>query len=92
MARSRNRNEVLWQLYLNEAKLNYLLHIFGDELARRKGYKQHQGIEAVHFFLVQAYNMTPATVKAMSHEDLRFLLAEEMSGWLAPEDAVFHDA
>ncbi|UYO49659.1 hypothetical protein KQX64_03325 [Rhodopseudomonas palustris] len=65
----------------------YHLAVFGDTLAKRKGYKEHSGIDAVHYYLVQKHNWLPSVVRAMNTDDLVFCLEEEMSGWVLPESA-----
>jgi hypothetical protein len=80
--------------YDNTRKLRQLegsllanVEIFGDRLAKKLGYKEHDGIEAIWFYLVEKYHWTPATVRALNGEDLRFLMAEEMKGWVLPPEA-----
>jgi hypothetical protein len=63
------------------------LHLFGDHLAKREGYKNLDGMEAVHFYLIQKFHWLPAHVRAMSYDDLRFVLHQEMQGWTWPEEA-----
>ncbi|WP_316207438.1 hypothetical protein [Bradyrhizobium sp. SZCCHNR3118] len=70
-----------------EAEQRFHVDVFGDHLAQKQGYKQHSGIDAVWFYLVERYHWTPATVRALNTEDLVFLLAEEMSGWTVPQSA-----
>ncbi|MCP4118930.1 MAG: hypothetical protein GY737_26745 [Desulfobacteraceae bacterium] len=72
----------------SEADLKYHLYRFGDYLAKREGYNEHTGIDAVHFYIIQKYNWLPSQVFSMNSSDIRFLLAEEMSGWTLPKDAV----
>lgn len=83
------RNQTLHRLYQNEGVLAYHLAMFGDFIANREGYKSGdlQGMKAVHFYLIQKHNWLPRDVKAMSYDDLRFVLAEEMQGWTLPEEA-----
>lgn len=71
-----------------EGTAMYHLHVFGDEIARRKKYVAHKGIEALHFYLVERYHWTPAQVKALNFEDLSFLFAEERKGWTLPKAAL----
>jgi len=71
-----------------EADLTYLLHCFGDDLAKRNNYKAHTGIEAVHFYLIQKHGWLPSVVRAMTAEDMRFVLSEEMHDWTLPADAM----
>lgn len=79
--------KVLRDLYQSQGNLDYVLAVFGDHLAEREGYKELDGIEAVYFYLVHKFNWIPSQVRAMSLEDIRFVLSEEMSGWQLPEDA-----
>lgn len=60
------------------------IEAFGNEIARRMNYKSHRGIDAVHYYLVAKHNWLPSQVRHLSAEDLAFLLAEEMDGWLLP--------
>ena len=71
-----------------KADTKYLIIRFGDHIAEREGYKTHRGIDAVIFYLVQKYHWTPSVVRNLTSDDLGFLLAEELSGWTLPEDAV----
>ena len=68
------------------AKLNTLLEAFGDELAKRNKYRSVHGIDAVRFFLVQKHHWLPSVVSAMTFDDLRFALSEEMHGWKVPKN------
>ncbi|MCG7630662.1 hypothetical protein MHM88_22915 [Epibacterium sp. MM17-32] len=69
------------------ASLAYYLYVFGDHLASRESYKSLSGIDAVHYYLVQKHNWLPSVVKAMTSDDLRFCLSEEMHGWSVPKEA-----
>lgn len=80
--------KVLREKYLIEGELAYGLAVFGDELAKRHGYKVHQDIDAVHFYIVQKFSWPLSQVRGMSFEDLRFLLEEEMHGWTMPKAAL----
>lgn len=70
-----------------KGKQEYHLIRFGDHLAKREGYKEHKGFEALHYYLVQKHHWLPAQVKALNVDDLAFLFAEEMSGWTVPKEA-----
>jgi len=70
-----------------EGGLMYHIDCFGDHLAKREKYKSLDGIEAVHYYLVQKYNWMPAQVRALNFEDLKFLLTEEMHNWTLPQEA-----
>jgi len=71
------------------AKSTYNLEIFGDFVAKREKYKIHTGMDALHYYLVQKHHWLPSQVKALNRDDLRFLLAEEMSDWTVPQKAVW---
>jgi len=70
-----------------EGNLAFLLDVFGDTIAKREGYKSVDGIEAVHLYVIHKFRWLPRDVRAMSGEDLRFVLSEEMHGWTLPKDA-----
>ncbi len=84
---SKERYGNLRLLRVTEGQLAFSLDCFGDYLAKREKYKEHEGMEAVHFYLVQKHHWLPSVVRAMSWDDLRFVLAEEMSGWTLPKQA-----
>lgn len=65
----------------------YHLHLFGDHLAEREGYRHHRGMDAVHFYLVGKYGWLPSVVRSLNTDDLCFLLDEEKQGWVIPKDA-----
>lgn len=71
-----------------EADLFFNLHVFGDHLAKTHGYAHHQGIEAVHYFLMLKHGWLPSQLKSMSAEDLRFAIEEDMAGWTVPPEAL----
>lgn len=60
-----------------EAGLKYLMIRSGDALAQREGYKEHKGLEAIRYYLIQKHHWLPGDVFAISDEHLRFLIAEE---------------
>jgi len=80
-------DEARRDLHYIQAGLNYMLELFGDELANRNEYKKHSGMDAVYFYLSNKYSWPPAMVRGMSYDDLNFMLAEEMEGWSIPKDA-----
>lgn len=80
-------NEARSRLHKANGELNYLLEVFGDELAKREKYKNREGMEAIWFYLVEKYRWTPATARALHPDDIRFLLNDEMHGWSAPKSA-----
>ena len=77
-------NEARKQGHQASGSLNYLLEVFGDTLADREGYRSLSGIEAVQFYIMQKYNWLPRDVRSMSYEDMRFVLTQELEGWVAP--------
>ncbi|MBN9221536.1 MAG: hypothetical protein J0I79_26635 [Mesorhizobium sp.] len=79
--------QILKRLKEAESALNYGLNVFGDHLAKREKYKSIDGIQAIHFYLMQKHHWLPASVKSMSDDDLRFCLTEEMANWTWPADA-----
>jgi len=85
----REINAVNRRLHLATGELNYSLALYGDTLAEREGYKSVNGLDAVFLYLIKTYHWTPAVVKGMNLEDVRFVLSEEMHGWVMPPDGVF---
>ncbi|KRG54110.1 hypothetical protein ABB22_16875 [Stenotrophomonas nitritireducens] len=82
-------NEIRLRLRKAEAHLNYSLDVFGDSLGKKHGWKNTlDGLEAVRYYLMQKHHWTPSQLQAMSLEDLRFALTEEMHGWRLPKDAI----
>jgi len=53
------------------------LYLIGDKLAKREGYSNLSGLNAVYYYLIQKHNWLPSQVKAMNVEDLSFCLEEE---------------
>lgn len=87
--RSKEALENLQRIYVlgegGETALS--LHLFGDHLSDREGFQGLDGIEAVHFFLMQKHGWKPADLRAMSYADLAFALHQEMRGWRRPSEA-----
>lgn len=54
-------------------KRAYYLHVKGNEIAKRLGYTEHEGIEALYFYLVEKHHWLPAQVRSLSWDDLWFL-------------------
>ncbi|MGQ2992756.1 hypothetical protein [Variovorax sp.] len=71
-----------------EGNLAYSLEVFGNTIAKREGFKSVDGIEAVNLYLVLKHHWLPREVRAMTSEDKRFVLSEELHGWTLPRDAV----
>lgn len=87
MARTREQLDNARRLHDATAGLDFCLDVFGDHLAQRENYRSVDGLDAVRFHLMQRHHWTPAQVRAMSPEDLRFALSEEMHGWTLPAAA-----
>lgn len=83
----RRMNEARYRLLQANADLAYSLEVFGDELAKRERYKDLDGFDAIHFYLVQKHHWLLRDVRAMSHEDLRFVLSQELANWRIPAHA-----
>ena len=81
---SDDRNEIRKRLHAAEGELNYHLECFGDQLAKKSGYKDVDGMAAIWLYLIKTYHWTPAYVKAMNPEDIRFVLSQEMAGFTKP--------
>ena len=83
------RYENLKRLHEAKGSLAYLLAVFGDVLAKREGYRDSglDGMDAIHFYLIHKFHWLPKDVRAMSAQDIRFVLSEEMEGWVIPKEA-----
>lgn len=77
MSDNKERRETNRRLRDAQAGIQHLIDMFGDRLAKERGYAHH-GIEAVWFYLVEKYHWPPATVRALNTDDLHFLLANEL--------------
>lgn len=77
--------EAIKSKHKQTAILDYAVEVFGDHLADREEYKEHQGIDAVHYYICLKFGYLPRDVRNMSFDDLRFLLGEEMYGWTLPK-------
>lgn len=77
----KDRNEIRKSLHTVLGEQAYHLELFGDYLAKKNKYREHDGMEAIYFYLIEKYKWKPSDVRAMNSEDIRFLLAEEMSDW-----------
>ena len=87
--RSREMLENLQRLYVfgEGGELALTLHLFGDHLAERESYRDLDGLEALHFYLMQKHGWKPAELRAMSYADLAFALHQELRGWQRPAEA-----
>lgn len=80
-------NQAREGMYNAQAKLQYLIEVLGDELAKRNGYSVH-GLEAIWVYLINKHHWLPRDVRTMGYEDLRLALHLEMDQMKAPKDAV----
>ena len=85
--KSKEYYQTVKKLHINQGSLAFHLDVFGDAIAKREGYKELHGMEAVYFYLVHKFNWPPSTVRGMSFEDIRFVLTEELSGFVLPKEA-----
>ncbi len=89
MAKTKGPNtvqEATRQLRKVEREGAFYLDLFGDTLSKREGYKSHGGLEALQFYLIQKHHWLPSQVKSLNWDDLHFLFAEEMHGWVVPKE------
>lgn len=49
----------------------------GNAIAQREGYREHNGIDALRYFLMRRHNWLPREVRALSLEDLDFATCED---------------
>ena len=66
----------------------YILTRFGYYLAEKEGYKQHKGLDALYYYLVQKHHWLPSQAKSLSIDDLQFLFAEELQSWTLSKDEI----
>jgi hypothetical protein len=83
----KGKYEIQRRLRSAEGQLAYHLYVFGDSLAKREGYVEHDGVDALHYYLIHKHHWLPSQTRSLSWDDLLFIFAEEMSGWTAPKDA-----
>lgn len=76
------------QLHTVLGESNYHLEVFGFHLAKTEGWKAIDGIEAVHYYLIQKYHWLPRDVRSMTHEEMRLALHEELQDWTLPKAAL----
>ncbi|KUL94142.1 hypothetical protein DK26_19395 [Bosea sp. WAO] len=72
-------DEVRLKLAQTAAELHTFTLKFGDELGRKPPYKGLDGMDAIVLYLVNKHHWLPADVRAISQEDLRIVLNEELS-------------
>ncbi len=80
--RSAEMYKNLREMYASIANIEFLVFLFGKEIALREGYTVHtDGFDAINFYLAQKYSWTPTQIHSMSAQDVSFLLEEEMANW-----------
>lgn len=77
----------LQRLHQVNGNLNYLLEVFGFELAEKQGWKDIDGMEAIWLYVINKHHWLPRDVRSMTPDDLRLVLHQEMQGWRAPQVA-----
>lgn len=85
--RTKEQYQQFQRMHLEAGEANYHLEVFGDYLAQREGYKAMQGLDAIHFYVMNKHHWMPAQVRAMTFDDLRFVLAQDLSGWTLPAES-----
>lgn len=81
------KNQIRERIHSANGGLNYALEVFGDELAKREGYRDLDGIDAIHFYLVHKFAWLPRDVISMTPEHIRLVLSQELAGWTLPPEA-----
>ncbi|MGI2215668.1 hypothetical protein ACRN94_01440 [Shewanella baltica] len=85
--RTKELYEQSQRLHAELGQQAYSLDVFGDALAEREKYKGVTGIDAVHLYICLKFCWKPSDVRAMTEQDLRFLLTQEMHNWTLPKEA-----
>ena len=76
-AKSKTSETVFQETATVSKELMAELSELGDRLAKREGYEQVSGLEAVWYYLIQKYHWTPFKVRSMRLNDMYFCLKEE---------------
>lgn len=69
-----------WNVHQATARITFLIHLLGDELAKRHGYDV-DGIKAVALYLSNRDNIPPERTLSYKTELLSLLLSKEMNVW-----------
>lgn len=69
-----NIHQTTEELYVANAKLKAEIARRGDAIAKKQGYPNLCGMEAVHRYLIDKYHWLPDQVRSLSVEDLQLLL------------------
>lgn len=81
MADDPEKDDITRRIHLAQGELNYHLEKFGDQVAERESYNRDlTGIEALRFYLAHKFGWLPRDAKALSPEDIRWMLQEEIEG------------
>ena len=83
----KDRFDNLRRLHAAQGSLAYALEVFGFEMAKREGYKNIDGMEAIYLYLINKHHWLPRDVRAMSQGDLELALHQEMQDWTLPPAA-----
>lgn len=83
-----DRNKYRYEGHQAQGGLMYCLEVLGDQLGKKHKWKNDlDGLDAVRFYLMQKHHWLPFQVRAMSGDDLRFAMSEELAGWTLPKEA-----
>lgn len=82
----KQHNETRKLLHSAQGNLAYLMEVFGDTLAEKQGYKDINGMDAIHLYLINKHHWLPRDVRSMSLADLQLALHQEMQGWTLPKE------
>ena len=83
----KDRADNLKHLHQAIGNMNYLLEVFGHELADKQGWRDIDGMEAIWLYVINKHHWLPRDVRSMTPDDLRLVLHQEMQGWTAPPAA-----
>jgi predicted nucleotidyltransferase len=64
--------------FISDAELRYITTRQGDALAKKKGYKDLEGMDAIIRFLCDKHHWFPHQVRQLSTEDLNLLLKGDL--------------
>lgn len=82
------RYETLQRLHALRGEADFHLEVFGEQLAKRYGWRSLDGMQAIHYHLMQKHHWTPVQLREMTTDDLRLALHEELQDWTLPPEAL----
>lgn len=87
MAQDDRHIEILAGLHNAQGAIAFHLELYGNDLAKQEGYREHTGLDAVRFYLMNKHGWLPRDVRTMSIEDIDFATSEMRKDWKAPKAA-----